>query len=76
MFTQATRIADVEIVHIKCVNSLGPVPHYANFKDGEDVLVRFKSGHYTVGRVRDLGGKLYVLFFTGRGSKCKQLYGY
>jgi hypothetical protein len=73
-------------VKMKCINSLPPMPHHSHFKHNEDVLVKFKSGFYTIGRIRSLdqgpmwaGGprifKLMVLFRTPRGGRSYELSG-
>lgn len=61
------------------VNSLGPLPAARYFKAGDEVLVRFKSGKHTIGRVMlfEVGypmvRRLHIFFSTGRGSKTRKL---
>jgi hypothetical protein len=70
--------AKLEYKSIKVINSLGPMPAASNFTEGEDVLVRFKSGKYTVGRIMmfpvmfPADKRKHVFFSTGRGTKTRQ----
>ena len=65
---------------MKVVNSLGPMPAAHNFVEGEEVLVRFKSGKHAIGRVMTFAvgypaakNHKHVFFSTGRGTKSRIL---
>lgn len=83
---RTTECSPIKTVTLKQIDSLGIAPDYRHFTVGDEVVVRFKSGKRTIGRVisnkvwlsetNETEDRLGVLFFTGRGSKCKMLGGY
>jgi hypothetical protein len=67
----------MERMLMKVVDSQKPMPPARLFSDGEDILVRFQSGKYTVGRVKSFPQHgaapiLNVIFSTGRGTRVRK----
>lgn len=77
-------IPQLQYAKMKCLSSLGPLPHYKHFKVKEQVLVEFESGYKTLGviislqnglRVGAAGTLMYVYFRDKRYSHCRPLGG-
>lgn len=76
-------IPKLQTARLKCIDSLGPMPHHSHFKLREQVLVRFKSGWFTLGQVMQLNNGYrvgprtvkYVYFRDMMYSHCRPLGG-
>lgn len=77
-------IPQLKRITLKEVPSMGPMPHHKHFEPKEKVIVRYKSGHWTVGWVIEIANahvmgpaKLkYVYFKDPRHSRTRMLGGY
>jgi hypothetical protein len=77
-------VSRMKLARIKEVPSMGAMPHYSHFKLKEQVLVRYKSGFWTIGWVIELPNAyvigpeklLHVYFRDPRHGRTRVFGGY